>query len=164
VWLLDVDGVINASRPGWSERPNHGEAVAHGVPWTMRWSSSMVRQIRQIATSGSVEVIWATTWCPWADQLEAMFGLPKMPRAFTADDLDARPGHELKLEAALAVARQGGRLIWTDDDAVPEGGTARAALEAAGALLISPDRRYGLQPTDIQLIHERLNLWQSIRD
>ena len=62
------------------------------------------------------------------------------------------------------MASQGIRLIWTDDDAVPEGGAARAALDAASALLISPDARYGLQPADIQLIYQRLSLWQSIRD
>ena len=30
VWLLDVDGVINASRPGWSERPHRAEITANG--------------------------------------------------------------------------------------------------------------------------------------
>jgi hypothetical protein len=161
VWLLDVDGVINASRPGWSEAPHRGEARAKGVSWTIRWSPSLVKEIRSIVASGVIRVVWTTTWCPWADQLEGMFGLPELPRAFTAAELDSQPSGTLKLAAALEVASAGHRLIWTDDDAIPQGGHDRQILEAVNALLIAPDERRGLQPADVKTIRERLSAWSG---
>ena len=161
VWLLDVDGVINASRPGWSERPHRAEITANGQPWRMRWSPSMVRAIREIALSREVDVVWATTWCPWVDQLEAMFRLPPLPRAFSAQDLAAQPAPELKLMAALAEVERGSRLIWTDDDAIPSSGEERRTLEASGALLITPASNRGLQPPDLDRVRSQLHDWQT---
>ena len=161
VWLLDVDGVINASRPGWSERPHRAEITANGQPWRMRWSPSMVRAIREIALSGEVDVVWATTWCPWADQLEAMFGLPRLPLAFSADALAAKPAPELKVRVALAEVERGSLLIWTDDDAIPISGEERRKLDDSGALLISPASNRGLQPPDLDRVRSQLRDWRT---
>jgi hypothetical protein len=161
VWLLDVDGVINAPRPGWSEAPRRADIWAKGAYWRMRWSPSMLHELRSIVRSGTVQVVWATTWCPWADELERMFRLPPLMRAFTSEELDSRSTIELKQELALEVAYAGQRLIWTDDDAIPTSGLERVALEAAGALLIAPHWRRGLQSEHLRLIRDQLSAWDG---
>ncbi|PPK93489.1 hypothetical protein CLV92_110117 [Kineococcus xinjiangensis] len=38
VWLLDVDGVLNASRPGWSAPPRIRSAYSGGFEYRIRWA------------------------------------------------------------------------------------------------------------------------------
>lgn len=148
-WLLDVDGVLNASRPGWGAAPRRGIAVAGAEPWTIRWAPALMRRIRTIHTAGQVEIVWCTTWCPWADQIERLLGLPALGRAWNDEELFGRPALEAKRDAARRALAEGRRLIWTDDDAIPRG-PYRVGLD--GALLIEPDPRKGLQPEDLDRI------------
>ncbi|GAA2643951.1 hypothetical protein GCM10010399_92380 [Dactylosporangium fulvum] len=75
--------------------------------------------------------------------------LPPLGCAFS-DEPDASAA---KLAAARAVLAAGRRLVWTDDDEVPESGPLRAELTAGGrALLIRPDARRGLTPADLDEI------------
>lgn len=155
VWLLDVDGVINANRPGWSAPPNQGYAAASGTTWKMRWAPGLTAAIRTLALSGDVEIRWATSWVLYTDQLERLFRLPPLPVAF-ADDNDGYVT-ELKVAAALRVVEEEKRpLIWTDDDAIPHSGPERSRLESGEhpVLLLDPDWNRGLQPTHIDIIRE----------
>jgi hypothetical protein len=43
VWLLDVDGVINATRPGWGSPPRRASVYADGGDWPMRWAPALNR-------------------------------------------------------------------------------------------------------------------------
>jgi hypothetical protein len=149
VWLLDVDGVINARKPGWHAAPHHGRAYAEGTAWPMRWAPALVARIRRLHASGAVEVRWCSTWCAWSDQLERLFRLPALACAFTTTT-DAPTA---KLAAARAVLADGDHLIWTDDDEVPTGGPLLDELTATGrALLIRPDARRGLTPAHLDAI------------
>jgi hypothetical protein len=151
VWLLDVDGVINTlKRPRWFTPPPRGYACADGVSWEMRWAEALIDEIRLLHVTGQVELRWCTTWCEYADQLEHLFGLPALVRAFpyAGDDAPA-----LKFEAALAVVQDEHRpLIWTDDDAIPRQEEIIRPLLDARALLIRPNARFGLTRDDLTLI------------
>jgi hypothetical protein len=155
VWLLDVDGVLNVARPGWSEAPHRGEALADGAWWPMRWAPALIQRIARLHASGLAEVRWCSTWCPWADQLETLFGLPRLAAALTTEEATS-PGLPRAAAKAAAAFRvldaEGRRLIWTDDDAIPHG-EARLTLTAGGrSLLIEPDSARGLQPADLDEI------------
>ncbi|KUL32677.1 hypothetical protein [Actinoplanes awajinensis] len=49
VWLLDVDGVLNANRPGWSAAPRRGMAYAGGTGFLMRWAPARLGRTLLIA-------------------------------------------------------------------------------------------------------------------
>lgn len=46
VWLLDVDGVINATRPGWGSPPRQASVYADGDDWPMRWAPALIDAAR----------------------------------------------------------------------------------------------------------------------
>jgi hypothetical protein len=58
VWLLDVDGVLNAARPGWGEAPRSGTAYSAGQPFSLRWAPALVARIRELHGRGVVEIRW----------------------------------------------------------------------------------------------------------
>ncbi len=156
VWLLDVDGVINANRPGWGGQPMREQVWSRfdGNPYLLQWAPALVDRIRTLHLDKTVEVRWCTTWCPEVDQLERLWSLPALRSSLTANPLPR--GMEcwpLKLAAAVEVLAEGRPLIWTDDEAIPMAGPARDALTSAGrTLLIAPRPSRGLQPDHLSLI------------
>lgn len=153
VWLLDVDGVINVNRPGdWGGKLATGQASDGRRTYTLRWAPALIDRIRALATSGLVDIRWCTTWCPWAEQLEALWDLPKLDRAWT-EDINGQAAATAKLEAAERVIASGGPLIWTDDTETPGWGPLYDEWTADGrALLIQPSGWYGLRPADMDAI------------
>jgi hypothetical protein len=152
VWLLDVDGVVNATRPGWSAAPRRATAYADGDGWRLRWAPALIDRIRTLHVSGTVEVRWATTWCAYATQLERMWRLPALERAFN-EPLLGSAADAAKLAAARRVVASGRRLVWTDDEVVPSSGPVHDELTAGGrALLIAPAPNRGLQPEHLDAI------------
>lgn len=158
VWLLDVDGVINATRPGWGAAPRRAPvwSATDGRSYPLRWAPPLVDRIRRLHDSGAVEVRWCSTWCPDADSLEQLWRLPVLVRALDADPMPR--GAEcwaLKLAAARAVLAEERSLIWTDDEATPAEGPIYDELTADGrALLVTPLASRGLQPDDLDRIEE----------
>lgn len=156
VWLLDVDGVINSSRPGWGTAPSRAPvwSAADGRAYPLRWAPPLVDRIRELHLSGAVEVRWCSTWCPDADNLERLWGLPSLVRALTADPMPRGAAcWALKLAAARAVLAERRLLIWTDDEATPVDGPVHDELVAEGrALLVTPRATHGLQPDDLDRI------------
>lgn len=150
-WLLDVDGVLNANKPGWSAAPYNGSAYANVDEFRIRWAPALIERIKGIHRTGLVDIVWATTWCPWADQIERLMGLPEFGRAWT-NDKRGWYAREAKRNAARDVIIQGKRLVWTDDEAIPRAGTDRELLDTAGALTIAPKPNRGLQPDDLDAI------------
>lgn len=155
VWLLDVDGVLNANNPGWSAAPRRRSVWSNTLSrdFTIRWAPALIARIRQIDRAGQVEIRWCTTWCGDTTDLETALSLPAFTPAWT-DYRNGRAGSEAKLAAARAVLAEGRPLVWTDDHEVPyEDSALYAELTAAGrALLIRPDERRGLQPEHIAAI------------
>ncbi len=152
VWLLDVDGVLNATRPGWSAAPRNGTAYGAGHPYRLRWAPALITHIRALHNAESVTLRWCSTWCADADQVERLFVLPRLERAWT-EPISHSAAPVAKLAAAHAVLDQGHRLIWTDDDANPTSGPVYDELVATGrALLIAPLASRGLQPEHLDTI------------
>ena len=147
--LLDVDGVLNASKAGWSRAPKRGFAHAEGVSWTMRWEPKVIDKIAELNRRPDLEVIWATTWVGHTDGLERLFGLPHLlsagSRAMSVED---------KQQAALNVlAYPQAKLIWVDDVAIPTSGDLYDKLTQDGrSLLIAPNPSRGLRPGDFDKI------------
>lgn len=167
VWLLDVDGVLNASqRPGWSAAPRNAYAHCDGMAWKIRWAPALVREILQLRATYDVDVRWASTWCqPLPNgtlavrQIESLLGFPQLLPGFETFTL----AQEAKIQAAIDVLAAGDALIWTDDDAIPQPGDPGwhpSFLDGSPRLFISPDPRRGLQPRHIQAITQFL---QQIR-
>lgn len=153
VWLLDVDGVVNANRPGWNAAPHTANVAASGTTWRMRWEPRLTAAIRDIHLSGAAEVRWATSWVSYTDELERVFRLPTLPLAFT--DEAYKSVTEAKINAALHVVEVERRpLIWTDDEVVPSSGDLYTRLHASGVplLLLSPKPNRGLRSADIDAI------------
>ncbi len=149
VWHLDVDGVINASRAGWSAAPKSGWAYANGQQWRMRWSPQLIQRIIEVHNTGSVEIKWATTWVGYTDQLQKLFRLPDLISA-GSESMSV----SMKRQAAEDVVDSGRKLIWTDDVAVPIEGALLFKLEAFNSLLIRPKSNRGLRPEHLDMIDE----------
>jgi Swiss Army Knife RNA repair-like protein len=143
VWLLDVDGVLNASKAGWSAAPRSGWAYAEsGVSWRMRWAPQLMARVRQVHQNPRVMIVWATSWCGMTDQLETLFNLPQLTSAWSS-----RMYNIDKQSAALDVLEAGFKLIWTDDEAIPADWDSDESK-----LLIRPRSNRGLRPEHLDLI------------
>lgn len=159
VWLLDVDGVLNALDPGWGAAPRKAHAFSSAVRrgFTVRWAPALIARIREVHRAGLVEIRWCTTWCGDTDEIEKVLSLPHFEPCWT-DYVNGFDCSAEKLAAAREVLADGHRLIWTDDDEVPESGPLHEELTADGrALLIRPNPRRGLQPEHMDAIEAFAN-------
>lgn len=157
VWLLDVDGVLNAGEPGWGPgTARSGWARALGGTFRITWAEPLVARLVALDASGRAEIRWATTWVPWIGQIESLLGLPHWPSAFDRAGIPpSQPAPAQKLAAALdVVEREGRRLVWTDDDAIPRAGPGldRLTVRPARTLLVRPAPLRGLQPDHVEVI------------
>lgn len=170
VWLLDIDGVVNALARG----PVHGSWPAsqwsqHVVRADIPGSGRMVLPIfvaqpvldfvMRVQAVGAAEVVWHSTWREAAvTDLSPVIGLPTIPVS-VAPEWTARPRDVWwKLPAAQRVVASGRRLVWTDDDiaVVPDQVAALAARD--DTLLISPDPQTGLTADHLAAIADFLDL------
>jgi hypothetical protein len=168
VWLLDVDGVLNAA----SEKPDrsvwpldqwtHTHATAGGHRWPILVARPVVDFIRKVHTDGQAEIRWHTTWQHDAQCLSEVLDLPTFAVAeapeFKTAYLDRAAGW-WKLPAAERVLTEEGRaLVWTDDDATDSLGREGADdLRALGSLLlIAPAVTTGLTPKHLRRITDFL--------
>jgi hypothetical protein len=159
VWLLDVDGVINAFRAGWRHtRPCLVQvwSTADAYDYRIRYEPRLVDAIRAVHEAGLAEVTWCTTWCVDADALEDALGLPALPRAFTAP-VKGAAACAAKIAAARRVVAAGRPLVWTDDVEVGHhAGECAAWVRAGKALTIAPDESRGLRPGQVRRIRDFL--------
>lgn len=153
VWLLDIDGVINANRPGWGGPPRR--AVCAG--YTIRWAPALIQRIKAVRAAGLADVRWSSTWCDAPADLAELSGrLGLYLDSAVAGPAPGQTWTAVKAEAAVAVLEAGRRLIWTDDEEVgiaPDRCPALGDATAGGrALLIAPRSGRGLQPADLDAI------------
>jgi hypothetical protein len=144
VWLLDIDGVINCTKPDWHQRPYSGVASAWGREWHMRWSPSLIREIFAIKAEGLAEVRWCTTWCGNTQQFAKLWNLAlsdSFPEPIPNSDV-----LDTKIRVACDVVRSEKRaLIWTDDHAPSHGlGLVELMSTDQPVLIIRPSERFGL--------------------
>ena len=81
LWLLDVDGVLNAvtrwpDRSAWSDWAS-GSAATGAYRWPIWWSPTVTATVAELHATGVVEVRWLTTWGRHAnEELRELLGLP----------------------------------------------------------------------------------------
>lgn len=158
VLLLDVDGVLNAGKAGWSRAP-HGVNVwspQDRQHYRIRYEPRCLAAIRRLHDNGIAEVRWSTTWCPDIRLLEdALLNIGPYETAF-AERLPHRTWSEMKLNAALHQLDDGRRIVWVDDVEVDAARTSVpqiADAEKTGqALLVAPHPGRGLRPDDLDHI------------
>ncbi len=177
LWLLDVDGVLNAAtsspdRSVWDDW-QRGEAVAAGRVWPIWFSPTVCRRIGHLHEEGSVDVRWLTTWEDDANAgLRELLGLPRLPVAGRAREVHAgNPGPHgfvgrtpprpapgwWKLTVARRVADPDPMrpLVWTDDDLRYEQEALAWAEDRPGPrLLVAPQTHVGLTPPQLDAIEE----------
>lgn len=153
VWLLDVDGVINAYSPQWGEKPREDVAEANGVRYRLRWAPSLIAEIKSLIAVKLVDVVWCTTWCDYADALEKLWEIdPPLARAF-----GGVPNHWAEMKLAkfdvVTTALAGDRpVIWTDDIEPGEYVELFGRSERTDALFIQPAGSTGLLPRHMREI------------
>lgn len=174
IWFLDVDGVINACpweavhrnietpKPAWPDL-RVTQVRSHGGqkrPYQIIYSPTLISLIRDLHTSGIVEVRWLTTWANGANNhLRHHLGLPELQLAGphpTKKEMKAADGRGVWWKRAVALGAIQAlapetKVVWTDDHLVHfpilcEG------LAKAGVLAIAPDDMLGLTPTNMDQI------------
>ncbi|MFK3983878.1 hypothetical protein ACI2K4_26290 [Micromonospora sp. NPDC050397] len=173
VWLLDVDGVVNAisRRPDRSVWPRDrwvsGTAVSAGIEWPILAAQPVLDFIREVHERGRAEVRWHTTWQHDALHLAELLGLPTFATQEAPEFAEREQGLAgaapvsvgrgwWKYPAAERVVRDERRpLVWTDDDATWElrghdNGEELARL--APTLIVSPPAHTGLTPKHLRNI------------
>ncbi|WP_157749562.1 HAD domain-containing protein [Jatrophihabitans sp. GAS493] len=183
VWLLDVDGVVNATasrgdRTVWPLEAWHRDEVTDldGDVYPVLYADPVLNFLRVVHERGAAEVRWHTTWQHSAPQrLAAALGLPDWPVAVAPEFTDKHDsGYEesgwvpvgarwWKLGAAVRVGEQEGRrLVWTDDDLNAErrwpGSELREYLKRADLLAVSPPSNVGLTPKNLRTVAAFLDL------
>lgn len=157
VWLLDVDGVINANRPGWGSAPHRRFAylpTPRGLrEYKLTWAPALIRRILQAKRAG-VDVRWCTTWCEVPDELTRVLRI-ELPSALTPEQAADTEVNYFKLAAATAVVLEERRpLIWTDDMALPKTPAEWAPFlnSMVPWLMLEPRENRGLQEEHLDYI------------
>lgn len=168
MWLLDVDGVINALGTGDSYRKAwpDGEWVSTRLssePGSQEYRFCTVKRVAEficgVHGEGLAEIRWHTTWQNGARRVEGLLGLPEFgiqeAEEYTTGGVR---GTWWKLPAARRVLEEENRpLLWTDDDFDVELKVADWHwFTMRGACLLRPESRYGLSPDNLNDIYEWL--------
>lgn len=159
VWLLDIDGVLNAVggrnvfRNKWPESLwLESEYTVHGSgPYRVVVAQPVVDFINLVHGQGLVEVRWHTTWQHDALRLGEWLKLPSFPVHPAPEYLATFKRGWWKLPGAYRVTKENRSLIWTDDDIRYEIRPNNQLYQPSN-LIISPDDRYGLSPDDLDKI------------
>ncbi|HEY8302280.1 MAG TPA: HAD domain-containing protein [Jatrophihabitans sp.] len=168
VWLLDIDGVVNALARGpvagsWPAADWAQHVVRADIPGSGRMvlpifvAQPVVDFVTRVHRSGAAEVIWHSTWREAAvSDLAPTLGLPRLPISHAPEWTQRPPDRWWKLPAAQRVLEAGRRLVWTDDDIAVVPDQVAGLATRADALLISPDPQTGLTADHLAAIADFL--------
>ena len=164
VWLLDIDGVVNALARGpvrgswapndWVQTVIHAEVPGHGLMALPILAARPVLDfVTDVVRSGAAEVRWHSTWRGAAvTDFAPALGLPPIPISVAPEWIDRPHAGWWKLPAAQRVVAAGRRLVWTDDDLRVLGGDVGGLDVHSDALLIGPEPNGGLTADDLDRI------------
>jgi hypothetical protein len=167
VWLLDIDGVINACPRNRSPFPSawpQGHWIDTKVtnrhsdtPWPILAAEDVVAFINRVDDEGLATILWHSTWSDESNKVGEAVGLHPF-------GVLPAPEHEgwtkgargwWKLPGAQRALRDNiGHLVWTDDDAChPDmSKDERRLFRDAGALLVAPNPTQGLVQANLDRI------------
>ncbi|MBF9129500.1 hypothetical protein I0C86_11055 [Plantactinospora sp. S1510] len=165
VWLLDIDGVLNAvtKTPDpnvWPlDRWSRGEASDGETEWPILFARPVADFLRQVHEEGRAEIRWHTTWQQEAGAVGKLLDLPAFPVQPSPEwavQLRGETEEWWKIGAALRVAEAEGRsLVWTDDDAGSRHLRRRVRARLTSVvpcLIVVPSPRAGLTPKHLRKI------------
>lgn len=165
VWLLDIDGILNAAskkppRNVWpADQWVHGRASDGRHTWPILFARPVANFIRRVHKEGRAEIRWHTTWQHDAAAVGKLLDLPDFPVQEApewATYLACNTDDWWKTAAALRVAEVERRaLVWTDDDAdrwsLPQADRDRLT-SAVPCLIVAPSSTTGLTPKHLRQI------------
>lgn len=166
VWLLDIDGVLNAVggsqvyRSRWSTSPWRRTNLMIGAegPFHIKVAEPVIEFIRNVHEQGLVEIRWHTTWQHEARKLADWLDLPTFSVHQAPEYLFRHVSDNWwKLPAAKRVITdENRRLLWTDDEIRYEVRPDDQVIHHPDNLIITTDDRYGLSPDELSKINEYL--------
>jgi hypothetical protein len=173
VWLLDIDGVLNAVADGpddavWPvDQWVRADARCAGSSWPLLAARPVVEFIHRVHRAGLAEIRWHTTWQEDAAGVARALGLPEFP----VEPCPWFGDRWWKLLAVERVLHEGRPLLWTDDDATRRlaadgshascgsqergagrGTSGEARTQRPSALIISPRTSHGLTAAHLRRI------------
>jgi hypothetical protein len=176
VWLLDIDGVLNAVS---AEPPDvwpadcwvRAEATCTGVDWPLLVARPVLDFVWRVHRTARAEIRWHTTWQHEAAGVAHALRLPEFA-VQPSPEFDARRDQRVggaapvgatwwKLGAAERLVDDGRTLVWTDDDADVQLGRRAREHRLRGmstALIVAPRTEIGLTPADLGAIDAFLGL------
>ena len=156
IWLLDVDGVLNAV----GRKPP--KMAGHWQSWEqtrcngfdLTFSLELLERIKALVDQGRVEVHWLTTW--WNDI--ALLPFPHFHDYPVANDREEfLAGVEWwKLPVAQRLHVPGRKMVWTDDDLAFVPAAQRWVHDQPEVLGIAPKTIHGLTPKHLDAIEHFL--------
>lgn len=159
IWLLDVDGVLNAlGTPHWDDESKREQIATDNGTFWITWSPQLMESIKKVADLG-VEIRWLTTWGHEANKrLSGLFDLPEFPVEATTNSGYTRSyDWHWKYRAAQKVVIEKRPIIWTDDDAWDDDMKRqyRGFCEdnSIPVLMLQPDLYHGLTPHHLLQIY-----------
>ena len=152
--FLDIDGVVNAPRPGWPETTTFTVSDHRGAGYVINYSitvaPAMVAEIDRLRADHDLELVILSTWLEnpaMVADLTRALGALRGGRLLTAPrpKLSGWRPPTWKRDAVLGdLDRKPGPFIWADDEEVAaHGPIVKAALQLP-SLMIAPDPARGL--------------------
>lgn len=172
LWLLDLDGVVNACPRHPDPPPSCWPADqwrraevsnSHSdVAWPILAARPVLHFIATVHALGQVDIRWHSTWQEEANKVSDALGLPHF-------EVEPAPEYEgwtmgarawWKVPAVKrAATRTKGALIWTDDEAAYPRLEKKDRLELrnSGVLIIAPSASLGLVQANLDKINYYLS-------
>lgn len=171
VWLLDIDGVINAvTRKTPKTWPENDWIKIKIASFPFNVSKSVLNFIHEVYESNLVDIKWHTTWQHDAnDKVGLALDLPKFEVFHAPEYLEHEPWAHIykkctwwKLPSVNKLLETGCSIIWTDDDICLNTYDSDYINPKdklyTNSLLIKPQTNLGLTPKHVTQIREYLEL------
>lgn len=169
LWLLDIDGVINAAVGTDGKIPTHAwprdvwtddRAMGQTREWRILAAAPVVELIRSVHEQGRAEIRWHTTWQSQAANVAKVLDLPEFAVEHAPEydwDEERHRAQWWKLPAVWREVANGRRILWTDDDASYYLTTEqKIRLRQAHVQIVSPSFTEGLCKKHLRIIDEWL--------